>query len=100
MAKVDNIVVNIGVELENKREINSMEREVVVQKIIQLIIDELDKEGQGRLTSAYAISVLKETIGHIESVAIMRPVRCALASNSSEIATMLGRAFEANHGKD
>ncbi|ABR48086.1 hypothetical protein Amet_1922 [Alkaliphilus metalliredigens QYMF] len=52
-----------------------VEKDVVINKIIKLIVDEMEEEGKGNLTALYTIGVLKEAIGRVEGTALMTPAR-------------------------
>ena len=58
------------------------ERKRTIQKIIQLIITELEEPGKGNLTANYAIVVLLEAKQDIEATALMSPVRYSLKDES------------------
>lgn len=58
------------------------ERKRTIQKIIKVIITELEDPNKGNLTSRYVIGILKEAITDIEANALMSPVRYSLKDES------------------
>jgi hypothetical protein len=58
------------------------ERKRTIQKIIRLIITELEEPDKGNLTATYAIGILREAIADIETKALMSPVRYSLKDES------------------
>ncbi|MCL2462255.1 MAG: hypothetical protein FWF44_06270 [Defluviitaleaceae bacterium] len=58
------------------------QRQDVIEKIIRLIVNELEEPGKGGLTAMYTIGILKETIDYVEKSALMRAVRYWLKMES------------------
>lgn len=58
------------------------ERKRTIQKIIKLILAELEDSNKGNLTSIYVIGILKEAIADLEANALMSPARYSLKDES------------------
>lgn len=65
----------IGSILEEMEEEGKGNLTSIYAKLIGLIFEEMKEEGKGNLTSIYAIELLEEAIAKIESRALMNPVR-------------------------
>lgn len=64
---------------ENTCEDRIEERSRVIEKIVQLILDEMDHDNAGgNLTTTFAIRVLEDTIRRLEKNALMRPLKSFL----------------------
>jgi len=48
-------------------------RRIAINRIIDVVIEELEESNKGNLTSLYAIGVLEEAIAQIKKKALMQP---------------------------